>query len=74
MIYREGADTLYLEVITPYEILRDALIGTEYRENRAIESCYSGYLSQYLRVPKGLPGSGSWGIRYAKGWLQNIKG
>mgnify|MGYP006990121683 CR=1 FL=1 len=25
MIYREGADTLYLEVITPYEILRDAL-------------------------------------------------
>ncbi len=56
MIYREGADTLYLEVITPYEILRDALIGTEYRENRAIESCYSGYLSQYLRVPKGLPG------------------
>lgn len=54
MIYREGADTLCLEVIVPYELLRDALTGMEYQKNMAIEGCYSEYLSQYLRVPNGL--------------------
>lgn len=54
MIYREGADSLYADVISPYNLLIEAQKGEDYAENKAVESCYSSYLSQYLRIPSGL--------------------
>lgn len=54
MVYREGAENLYLDGITPYNLFRDAVKSTDYVENKAIESSYSGYLLQYLRIPAGL--------------------
>lgn len=53
-VYRNGADTLYAEVISPYDFFRDVKRGLDYTGNKVIENCYSEYLSQYLRVPAGL--------------------
>lgn len=53
-VYRNGADMLYAEGISPYDFYRDVKKGVDYTGNKVIENCYNGYLSQYLRVPSGL--------------------
>lgn len=73
MIYREGAESLYVDVISPYDLLKEAQKGGDYAENKAIENCYSSYLSQYLRIPGGLTRLGSLGNELRQQLNQNYK-
>jgi len=74
MIYREGADSLYVDVISPYDLFRDVQKGVDYTDNKAIEDCYRTYLSQYLRVPRGLTGLIELGKELQQQLNRNYKG